>query len=137
MLTNNEDTDRQLLRRSIKTILDISKNNLIATATPMQRGWRDLETLLKTCIDDESDLQRLQDFDFDHNWFEDLNQRWLPTLEKLSNGNLTSSDVTYLCQKAEDMIPWISNEELETLRNNLPIMFEREDIPEFVSLIHI
>ena len=41
MLTNNEDTDMQLLRRSIKTILDISKNNLIATATPMQRGWRD------------------------------------------------------------------------------------------------
>lgn len=132
MLTNNEDTDRQLLRRSIKTILDISKNNLIATATPMQRGWRDLETLLKTCIDDESDLQRLQDFDFDNNWFEELNQRWLPTLEKLSNGNLTSSDVTYLCQKAEDMIPWLSNEELETLRNNLPIMFEREDIPEFI-----
>ena len=48
------------------------------------------------------------------------------------NGNLTSSDVTYLCQKAEDMIPWLSNEELETLRNNLPIMFEREDIPEFI-----
>jgi len=115
------------LRESIEVILNLSNKNLIVTATPIRKNWGDLKRLLEGIVSDENDLNRLREFNFSEQWMKNLAEDWLPAINRLGSGNLTTQDISYITDNIENIIPLINDNEIACLKNNLPIVLRNYD----------
>ncbi len=111
MIAAGADIDAEM-RKGMRRILPNCKRRLVLTATPirmtiMELG-SDLKALISSCIeDDDLDNILLKRFDFSEDCLQNQDSEWLPSLEKLYEGNLDDSSIRILAEKCGEMIPFL------------------------------
>ena len=113
MIAAGADIDAEM-RKGMRRILLNCKRRLVLTATPIRKDSNgtgsDLKALISSCIeDDDQDNFLLNQFDFSEDWLTKLRSEWLPSLEKLYEGNLDNSSIKILVEKCGEMIPFLGN----------------------------
>ena len=127
MIAAGADIDAEM-RKGMRRILLNCKRRLVLTATPIRKDSNgtgsDLKALISSCIeDDDHDNFLLNQFDFSGDWLTKPRSEWLPSLEKLYEGNLDDSSIKILVERCGEMIPFLGNNaELvsKSLKDKLP-----------------
>lgn len=127
LVDNREEDDSSTvssgaLVKSLERLFDKADKRIFATATPMRNNREDL---LKLCRVLDRGFDKIVEGEpnffedrMDKDWFAQLKETWLPTLEKIRTNTHEKEDVEVLLEHIQDFIP-LNSEDLNTLKEKI------------------